>query len=343
MIRFANFQFLYLTALIPLLLVFIYISFKLKRSALERFASSELIKKLALNTSRQKQIFKSVILVIALSSLIIAIARPQIGTKLENVQREGLDIIVAIDVSESMLAEDITPNRLEKAKHEIANFIDKLEGDRIGIVAFAGEAFTQAPLTLDYGTAKMFLSIINTDLIPTPGTAIGQAIKKGIESFKTDIKNNRVMILITDGEDHSGEALKFAEEAEKEGIIIYTVGIGSSEGVPIPEYDAMGNKAGFKKDRNGEVVITKIDEVTLEKIALQTNGKYYRASPGEDELDRIFNTISGMEKSTLESREFTQFEDRFQYFLGLAIFLIILELLLSDRKKVRIEWRGRFE
>ena len=343
MIRFVNQNILYLLILIPVIVVFYYAAFKMKRKALERFASSELLQKLAQNTSTGTQIFKVFILIIAFTALIFALARPQIGTKLEKIEREGLDIIVAIDVSESMLAEDITPNRLEKAKHEIASFIDKLEGDRIGIIAFAGEAFVQAPLTLDYGAAKMFLNIINTDLIPTPGTAIGDAIEKSLGAFTTDVRSNKVLILITDGEDHSGEALKYAEESEKQGIIIYTVGIGSVEGVPIPEYDKRGNRTGFKKDRNGEIVISKLDEVTLEKIALQTNGKYYRASPGEEELDSIFDKISGLEKSELESREFTQFEERYQYFLGFALILIIMELIISDRKKVKKEWRGRFE
>jgi len=343
MIRFANIHFLYLLVLIPLLVIFFLLAFKFKKRAMQQFASLELLEKLARSTSIKKQIVKVLLLVLAIASLIVAIARPQIGTKLEKVKREGLDIVVAVDVSKSMLAEDIKPNRLEKAKHEISNFIDILEGDRIALVAFAGEAFVQCPLTLDYGAARIFLSIIDTDLIPTPGTAIGNAIKKGIETFNTKSKKNKVMVLITDGEDHTGTAMKYAEQAEKEGIVIYTVGLGSPDGVPIPIYDERGRRVGFKKDENGEVVITKLDEVTLEKIALQTNGKYYRASPGEEELDEIFKKISGMEKQTLESREFTQFEERFQYFLGFALLLLVIEIIITDRKKVKKDWRGRFE
>jgi len=343
MIRFANIHFLYLLVLIPLLVIFFLLAFKFKKRAMQQFASLELLEKLARSTSIKKQIVKVLLLVLAIASLIVAIARPQIGTKLEKVKREGLDIVVAVDVSKSMLAEDIKPNRLEKAKHEISNFIDILEGDRIALVAFAGEAFVQCPLTLDYGAARIFLSIIDTDLIPTRGTAIGNAIKKGIETFNTKSKKNKVMVLITDGEDHTGTAMKYAEQAEKEGIVIYTVGLGSPDGVPIPIYDERGRRVGFKKDENGEVVITKLDEVTLEKIALQTNGKYYRASPGEEELDEIFKKISGMEKQTLESREFTQFEERFQYFLGFALLLLVIEIIITDRKKVKKDWRGRFE
>jgi Ca-activated chloride channel family protein len=225
----------------------------------------------------------------------------------------------------------------------VASLVDKLEGDRIGIIAFAGEAFVQCPLTLDYGAAKIFLDVLEPGLIPTPGTALGQAIEQAMKSFESAERKHKVMVLITDGEDtQDQDILEAAKAAELEGVIIYTVGIGSPQGVPIPVFDERGNQIGFKKDRQGEVVVSKLDELALEKIALQTGGKYYRASSGEAELDRIYEAISGMEKKELASLKFSQFEERFQYVLGIALFLLILETLLSERRKAKQQWRGRF-
>jgi len=309
---------------------------------MERFGNLELIKKLTLSISQRRQILKVALIIITVIFLIFSLAKPQIGTKLEQVKREGVDILIAIDVSLSMKAEDIKPNRLEKAKHAVGKLIDLLEGDRIGLIAFAGEAFVQCPLTLDYGAAKMFLDIMNTDLIPTPGTAIGKAILLAVKTFEQRERKHKVLVLITDGEDHAGEPLKIAELAEKEGVIVYTVGIGSVQGVPIPLYNQSGRNTGFKKDRKGEVVTSKLDELTLEKIALQTGGKYFRATGGESELNKIYEEISKMEKKELASLKFSQYEDRFQYLLIFAIILLIAEAVISERKKVKTEWRGRF-
>jgi Ca-activated chloride channel family protein len=247
-----------------------------------------------------------------------------------------------MDVSKSMLAEDIPPSRLAKAKREVSNFIDRLRGDRIGLVAFAGEAFVQCPLTLDYGAAKIFLDIMDPGLIPTPGTALGEALSTSIKAFEQQERKHKVLVLITDGEDHQGDVLKWAEAAEKEGIVIHCVGIGSPQGEPIPVSEQGRSAQGFKKDRKGEVIITKLDEITLEKIALQTNGKYFRASSGEEELDRIYENIDQMEKKELGSMQFSQFEDRFQYLLIFALLLLAIELFIPERRIVRKEWRGRF-
>jgi Ca-activated chloride channel family protein len=343
MIRFANNFALYLIALIPLLIIFFYFVFRWKRNAMQRFGSLLLMKQLTPSLSRRRQIWKIVLLLAAIIFMILSLARPQIGTKLEEVRREGVDIMVAIDVSESMNAQDIKPSRMAKARHEVASLVDKLEGDRIGIIAFAGEAFVQCPLTLDYGAAKIFLDVLEPGLIPTPGTALGQAIEQAMKSFESAERKHKVMVLITDGEDtQDQDILEAAKAAELEGVIIYTVGIGSPQGVPIPVFDERGNQIGFKKDRQGEVVVSKLDELALEKIALQTGGKYYRASSGEAELDRIYEAISGMEKKELASLKFSQFEERFQYVLGIALFLLILETLLSERRKAKQQWRGRF-
>jgi len=341
--RFAFSHFLYLLLLIPVLIFFFVIVFRNKQKALALFGNLNLIQHLSQSVSSKRQIWKTVLLILAAGSLILAFSRPQLGTKLRTVKREGQDIMIALDVSLSMMAEDIKPNRLEKAKHEINSFIDKLEGDRIGLIAFSGKAFVQCPLTLDYGAAKMFLEVMDKELIPVPGTAMGEAIQKAVASFVEKERKHKVLILITDGEDHIGKPLEIAKAAAKEGVVIYTVGIGSVQGVPIPLYDERGNQKGFKKDRQGEVVMTKLDELTLEKIALETGGKYYRASPGEAELDRIYDDIFKMEKKALASKQYAQFEDRFQYLLGFAMFLLILELLIPERRKLKGEWRGRFQ
>ncbi|RPI02668.1 MAG: VWA domain-containing protein [Calditrichaeota bacterium] len=339
MLRFANSYLMLLLWLIPLLVVFYIFAFKAKKRAMAKFGNLDLLNKLSRNTSRRRLFFKISLMLAALLMIIFALSRPQIGTKIEEVKREGIDVIIAIDVSNSMLARDIQPSRLQKAKHEVGSFIDRLRGDRIGLIAFSGVAFVQCPLTLDYGAAKIFLDVLAPDLIPIPGTSLSSAIQKAIETFDQQERKHKALVLITDGEDHEGEVMRLAEEAERQGIIIYCVGIGSPQGEPIPQGE-LGS--AFKKDRSGQVVMTKLDEVTLEKIALQTGGKYFRASSGEVELAKIYDEIAAMEKKKLGSLQFSQFEDRFQYFVAVALLLVLLEFLLPERAKVKQEWRGRF-
>ncbi|MBN2000816.1 VWA domain-containing protein [candidate division KSB1 bacterium] len=338
MLRFAHPELLYIFFVIPALMLFYLYAFKAKSRAMKRFGNLILLQKLSRNTSRARQYGKIALLLSAVFFLVFALARPQIGTKLEEVRREGVDVIVAIDVSKSMLAEDIPPSRLDKAKHEVSSFIDRLRGDRIGLIAFAGDAFPQCPLTLDYGAAKIFLDILDPELIEKPGTSVGGAITQAIKMFEQKERKHKVLILITDGEDHGGKAVEIAEEAGREGIVIYCVGIGSPEGELIP----LNNRGDYKRDSKGELVMTKLDHLTLEKIALQTNGKYYRASTGEEELDRIYDEIFKMEKKELGSLTFSQFEDRFQILVALAILLIVFETILPERRRIKQEWRGRF-
>jgi len=336
MIRFANENLLYLLALIPVFIFFYYLVFRWKRQAMQRFGNLELVKRLSLSASRKRQIWKVALLIAALFFMILALARPQVGSKLEEVKREGVDIMIAIDVSASMNAQDIQPSRLDKARHEVSSLLDKLQGDRVGIIAFAGTAFVQCPLTLDYGAAKMFLDYLEPGMIPEPGTNLAAAIESAMKSFSATERKFKVMVLITDGEvTHDEDPLKMAEAAEREGVIIYTVGIGSSKGVPIPIFDERGVQTGFKKDRNGEVVVTKLDEITLEKIALQTGGKYFRASSGEAELDRIYDAIAGMEKKDLASLKYSQYEDRFQWPLGFSLLLLAIEHHISERRRMK--------
>jgi len=343
MFRFANQELLFALFLLPALVLFFIWVQRMKKKALQRFGNLNLLEKLMLANSPGRQKIKKALVVTALFFFLVALARPQIGTRLEEVKRKGVDIFVAIDVSTSMLAEDIKPNRLEKAKHEVASFIDRLQGDRIGLIAFSGEAFVQCPLTLDYGAAKMFLDIMDPDLIPVPGTAIGKAIEMAIRSFSQTERKYKVLVLITDGEDTREDPMKMAELAEKEGIVIYTVGIGSPQGVPIPLYDDAGRQVGFKKDRQDNVVTSKLDQLMLEKIALQTSGKFYNATPAEMELGKIYDEIDKMEKKELSSKIFSQYEDRFQYFLAIGMVFLLLDVLLPERKRVKKEWRGRFE
>ncbi len=343
MFRFANQYWLYALALVPALAGFFVLSFRQKRKALARFGNVMLLERLSRSTSHRRQVAKVVMLVGVIFFLLLALARPQLGTKLRTVTREGQDVVIALDVSRSMLAEDIQPSRLEKAKHEIATLIDRLGGNRVGLVAFAGRAFVQCPLTLDYGAARMFLDFMGPDLVPVPGTALAEAIRRSTDAFVEKERKHKVLVLITDGEDHEGEPVEAAKEAAKEGVVIYTVGIGSPQGVPIPELDPSGYRTGFKKDRSGEVVMTKLDDVTLEKIALETGGKYYRASTREAELKQIADEIAKMDKKGLASQQFVQFEDRFQFLIGLALMLLIVEAAVTDRRRLKKEWRGRFE
>lgn len=324
---------LFLLFLIPILIFFYIFIFKQKKKALACFGNPELVKNLIASTSKTKQIIKTILILVSFFLLILALAGPQIGTKLVQVKRKGLDIIIAIDTSLSMTAEDIKPNRLTKAKMELETLIDQLQGDRVGIIAFAGTAFVQCPLTLDYRAAKMFLNLINTDLIPTPGTSIGDAIRLAIKTFSQKERKYKVLILLTDGEDHRSAPFKASDEAKKEGIKIYTIGIGSPKGELIPLYDEKGEIISYKKDKKGAAIMSKLDEMLLRKIALNTGGKYYRATAGELEVEHLYKEISRLEKKELQSKFFSQYEDRFQYFLAVCLILLFIELLLPIRKK----------
>ena len=304
-------------------------AFKKKKRLLELFVSEDLKDKLLKGFSAKRQKVKAFLVIFAFFFCILALIRPKWGFQWEEVNRRGVDIILALDVSESMLAEDVSPNRLERAKREIIDLLNMMQGDRVGLVAFSGTSFLQSPLTLDYGAVRIFLDELDTDLIPVPGTAIGDAIKKSISAFDSQNKKSRVLILITDGEDHNGEPLKMAKEAYEEGIKIYTIGIGKEEGAPIPDR----KRGGFKKDSRGNVVTTQLDEVTLQKIALDTGGSYVRSITGDLDLEKIYNDITKkVESKELVSGKRKRFEERFQWPLLVALFLLILEVFVKERK-----------
>lgn len=314
--------------------VFIFWALARKKKLINLFGDLPLIFKNAPYISFARQRTKVVILLVALMLLSVVLVRLQFGTHLELLKREGLDIVVAVDVSNSMLAQDMNPNRLQKAKQEIQGIIDRLKGDRIAIVAFAGQAFIQCPLTLDYSAARFLLNAIDNTSVSVQGTSLTSAIEMATKAFNQKEKKHKVMLLLTDGEDHKGGVEPMADEARKQGIKIYTVGIGNPAGEPIPILDREGNKVGFKKDGSGEVIISKLDEVTLQKISLNTGGKYYHATAGEIELDRIFDEISKLEKKELEGTLVTRYDDRFQLPLLLVILLVVGEFFITERKKV---------
>lgn len=338
-LRFENPQYLYWLLIIPVL-VAIYVMIRLwNKRQFERFANIKLREYLVPMFSSARANTKFVIFNLIIALLIIGAANLQSGSKMEKVKREGIDLFLCVDISNSMHAEDIAPNRLERSKQSINKLISKLGGDRIGIIVFAGNAYVQLPITTDYSAAKMFLSTVDTDLIPTQGTEVGRAIELAIKSFG-DTKHNKAIIIISDGEDHeNGGAVKAAQEAAKHGIKIYTIGMGLDEGAPIPLYNKYGKKTGYKKDKDGNIIITKVDDKILRQIAEIGDGIYVRASNSNVGLDKIYEDINKTEKSEIESNVFTDYDDQFQWFVGAAIILLIIEILLSSGKK---EWESKF-
>lgn len=331
--RFAQTGYLYLLWLLPIFGALIIYSFRKKRRALEAFGNYELMKKLSSSRSAKKEIIKALLFIAGLMFLILALAHPQLGARQVEVKHKGIDMVIAIDVSESMNAEDVKPSRLRLAKRELSLLIDQLSGNRIGVVLFAGTSFIQCPVTLDTGAAKIFLDIIDTNAVPTPGTNIGEAIRVSISAFNTKEKKHKVLILLTDGEDHGGTALSYAKQAKDEGIRIYTVAIGTTKGEPIPVMGEKGTARGYKKDKSGEVILSKIDEGLLSEIANATDGRYLPPSGNELNFDDVFYDISKMEKKELEGKLSLQYEDRFQFPLFLALLCLVAEFLLGTRRK----------
>lgn len=339
MIRFAHPEYIYLLALLPALVVAYWLASRARRKALERFGEELIMERLAESASKRKRLLKFSVIFISLSCVIVGLANPEIGTRLQEVKQEGVDIFVALDVSLSMKAEDIKPNRLEKAKLEIRNLIDRLAGDRLGLIVFAGEAYTQFPLTTDYSAANLFLDAVDVDVVPVPGTAIGSAIKRAMESFDFKDPTTKVIVIVTDGENTEGDAFEAAEDASKKNVLLYTIGMGSPSGTPIPIYNASGQQVDFKRDRNGNIVVTKLDEASLERIATIGNGKYFRGTNAQDELNEIYKNISTLQKREFGVKQFTDYEDRFQYFLGAGIILLIAEFLISEKK---LKWLAKW-
>ena len=322
----------YLLAIVPVMIVVFVLLQIWKRSAQKKFADSHLFKRLTPTKSSFKSTLKLIVFLIGLSLLIVGLVNPKIGTKLETVKREGVDIVFAVDVSKSMLAEDIAPNRLEKAKRLVSEIINQLASDRIGIIAYAGQAYPQLPITTDYGAAKMFLQGMNTNMLSSQGTAINEAIELAATYYDDAEQTNRVLFIISDGEDHSeGSTLGAVEKAVDEGIKVFTIGVGKEKGAPIP-IKRNGIVESLKKDLEGEVVITKLNEEVLVDIADDGNGEYINGSNTEEAVEYIKEQLNQMDKKEFEAKQFAEYKDQFQWFLCAGLFFLFLDIFILDRK-----------
>ncbi|TCK68022.1 Ca-activated chloride channel family protein [Winogradskyella wandonensis] len=305
-----------------------------KKSAQKKFADSQLLKRLSPNQSLFKSVLKLGVLCLAFACLSLALVNPKIGTKLETVRSQGVDIVFAVDVSKSMLAEDIAPNRIEKSKQLVTQIINNLASDRVGIIAYAGKAFPQLPITTDYAASKMFLQNMNTDMMTSQGTAIREAIELAKTYYDDEEQTNRILVIISDGEDHEGDAAEIAEEANEQGIRIFTIGVGNAKGGPIP-IKRNGVVLNYKKDKNGETVITKLNEDTLKEIAAEANGVYINGSNTNEVVETIKNLLDQMDKKEFESKQIADFKDQFQWFLAFGIFFLFIDIFFLERKT---EW-----
>ncbi|MDC0380183.1 VWA domain-containing protein [Flavobacteriaceae bacterium] len=313
-----------------MLLLFLWTQLWKKRTK-RKFSDLKLLKRLSPDQSLFKSVLKFITLSLGFICLIIALVNPKIGTSLQTVKREGVDIVFAIDVSKSMLAEDIAPSRLEKAKQLTTQIINNLVSDRVGIIAYAAKAVPQLPITTDYSAAKMFLQNMNTDMLSSQGTAIDEAIQLSRSYYNDEEQTNRVLVIISDGEDHNNLSLDVAEAAAKEGIKIFTIGVGTEKGGPIP-IKRNGIVISYKKDQNNATVITKLNKKTLSKIASEANGTYVDGKNTSDVVETIGDILNKMDKKEFEAKEFAEFKDQFQWFLGLGLFFLILDVLFLERK-----------
>lgn len=329
MINFAQAQYLFLIFLIPFFFLFYALLLHLKKKSIRKLGDISLVSSLMPSVSRSKGWWKVVVFSIAFFFFSIGMSRPQIGAKLKEHRTEGVEIMIALDVSNSMLAEDYSPDRLDRAKLAISRLVDKLRDDRIGLILFAGSSFVQLPITTDYVSAKMFLNSISTESVPIQGTAIGDAINTAIRSFSAQSDKSRAVIVITDGENHEDDPEAAAKQAYDMGIRVYTIGVGSPEGEPIPM------DGGLLKDKDGNIVVTKLDEDSLRKIAEAGGGVYVKAGNSEFGLNPIVDSIKKMDEEKFSSVVFEEFDEQYMYFFAIALVFFIIEMLIGDRKAKR--------
>ena len=326
---FAQYRFLYLLLLVPLFLVGYGVWRHLRTRRIRKFGDEALVRALMPSWSGSKGWVKMILFSLAFAFFVIGLARPQIGAKLAEHKTRGAEIVICLDVSNSMLAEDYSPNRLDRAKLAISRLTDRLKDDRIGLILFAGSSFVQLPVTTDYVSAKMFLGSIDTGSVPVQGTAMGDAIFTGIRSFSAQSEKSRVIIVISDGENHEDDPVAAAKEAAENGIRVYTVGVGSADGQPIPY------EGGLMKDKDGEIVVTRLDEETLRKVAEAGNGAYVHAGGDEFGLNPIIEDVRRMEDEEFGSVVFEEYDEQFMYFFGIALFLLVIEMLIGERRPKR--------
>lgn len=315
----------------PLMLLFFWISIWSKNRRLDRFGQSSLLSNLVTDLSSVYTAIKYILWRLAAAFLVLALINPQLGSKMAEAKVKGIDIIVALDVSNSMMAEDLSPNRLVSAKRAISKMLEKLQGDRVGIIVFAGQAYVQLPITSDYAAGKLFLSTIDTDVVPVQGTDIGAAIDLSMKSFSEESPAQKAIVIITDGENHEADAVVAAQEAAEQGIRVFTIGMGSQDGTPIPQYNG-NTRTGFKKDQEGNIVVSKLNEQMLREIANAGNGAYIRASNAEVGLEPLLAELNQIEKTDMGTVAYAEYEDRFQIFLALALLCLVLEFFLSNQK-----------
>jgi Ca-activated chloride channel family protein len=329
--------------LIPAVGLFMLWAGKQQQRALARLGDAVLLGRLSANINWRGRHWKTALRLTALTLFIIALARPQWGSEVQEHQQEGLQVMVALDVSQSMLAQDIKPSRLHRAKLEIADLMERLDGDEVGLVLFSGASFVQVPLTSDYITALNYLDSAGPRTISRPGTVIGDAIRTAVKAFDPDLPSQKVLVLMTDGEDRETDPLAAAQEAAGEDVLIYAIGFGTPEGEPIPEMNAIGEVIGYKKDQTGTVILSQLDENTLQEIARIGDGRYYRAGADGRELDALLSEIDSLQTAQLQSRFETRQIDRFQLFLALALIALVISELIPDRRSESVVpvWAAR--
>lgn len=331
MMKFAHISYFWLMAILPVLVLLYILSNRSLEKKLQKLGNKRLIENLVPDRSKGRKNVKFILSLLALVSLIFALANPLIGTKQEKVKRKGIDIIIALDLSKSMLAEDLAPSRLERSKKFISSMIQEMKSDRVGFIVFAGNAYLQMPLTVDYSALEMYVRTVNTQIIPTQGTAIGKSIDLALQAFDSDIQKHKAMVIISDGEDFEGDVFDKAKEAAKSGVKIFTVGVGTPKGAPIPVYNKFGQRADYKKDNSGSIILTKIDEQTMQQLATYGGGKYFRLT-GKETTKALFNELSGVEKKEIEELVYTDYEEQFQYFLFLALVFLLIGIFITHRK-----------
>lgn len=336
MFRFENTDILYLLILAPILVFGYYLYRYNYKKRLNKYGNLTVLKQLMPLRSSFRPALKFYFVLSTIVLMIFALARPQFGSKLKEVKREGIEMIIALDVSNSMLATDISPNRLERAKQAINGLVNKMQDDKIGLIIFAGDAYTQLPITSDYISAKMFSSNISPDFVTKQGTAIGKAIELASKSFSQAEESSKVIVIISDGENHEGDAVTAAKAATEKGIKIFTIGIGSTQGSLIPKKDG----SGFINDREGNPVTTRMNPEMLNQIAVAGSGKYFTATSNNVHLGDLYSELRKLEKAEIETQIYSEYDDQYSYFIAFAIILLIAELLVMERKN---KWLRNFK
>ncbi|MCT4623064.1 MAG: VWA domain-containing protein [Schleiferiaceae bacterium] len=338
MYKFEHPEFVWLLLLVPATLMLFALYRLWQKRAQDRFG--ELLPTMAWGVNRTRPFFKTFLVIAAFGFLALSLMNLKVGTKMETVKRKGIDVVFALDVSKSMLAEDVAPNRLQKAKFLTGKIIDNLKGDRLGLIIYAGSAYPLLPITTDYGTAKLKLDLASPDLVPSMGTALGDVLKFSQQFYNDESQKNRLLVILSDGEDHEESWEQEAAQLKEQGVQVVTIGIGTSKGGPIPLKDSRGNIKGYKKDYNNEVVVTKRDASTLSEIAKSTDGIYIDGNDAVAAIDELTAKIEGMEKTEFEAQQISDYQDQFQWFLGVALFLLILDVFIGEKKTFWMEKIG---